>query len=150
MEKKQSKLRMITLSKIDFYGAQQLINGYFNALDRRDYDAVLDLLTDDVDWRLNGSRSGRAEVAQALSARPENFAVRHFVSNLEVTGGDVFFLLMVIGYFTGDEETAPYSLGTKETHGPIIGDMQAQLVQTADGLKISQLTSDVVFKAIER
>lgn len=133
--------------RFDFGEVQQLINEYFNALDRRDYELLVNCLAEDVDWRLRGDRSGRDQVIEALSDRPENFDVRHFVTNLQITGSRAFFILTVLGYFRGDEENAPYVLdGSDRVHGPMIADINITLVRTAEGIKIKQMLSSLIFR----
>lgn len=132
----------------EFVEIEQLINRYFNALDRRDHAALLDCLTEDVDWRMRGDRIGRAQVAQALAERPDNFMVRHLITNLEIRDASAFFLLVVIGVFSEQRQTAPYSLvPPNHVHGPVIADCNAQFRDTSEGLKMSRLTGSVVFNS---
>lgn len=62
---------------------EAVVVGFCMALDRSDYDAVLDFVTDDIEWvRPSGTVCGRAEVRQALEARPKSRITRHLVTNI--------------------------------------------------------------------
>ena len=132
---------------LDYPAVQQLIYGYWNAMDRRDYPAVLDCLTDDVEWRASSSCEGRAAVAKALEQRPANLVVRHFISNLVVEGGDdrreAFFLIAAFARVVDDGDVAPYPTDAPQ----VIGDVRATVVATPHGPKIAKLAASVIFRA---
>ncbi|GEM_PF-2620376 len=134
---------------LDYDAVQKVIYGYWNALDRRDYPVMLDLLTEDVEWRAGAACDGRAAVAKALEQRPTKLVVRHFISNLAMEDGDdareVFFLLAAFGRIARDGEASPYPSGVPH----VIADVRATIVSTQDGPKIAKMHASVVIRAEE-
>ncbi|KXU29421.1 hypothetical protein A0J57_18595 [Sphingobium sp. 22B] len=134
----------------DHGAAQQLILRYWNALDRRDYPAMLDLLTEDVEWKVSAMCEGRAAVAAELEKRPSNMVVRHIISNIVVDdapeGQEVFFLLTAFGRLTEDGDKPPYPLELPQ----ILGDIRATVVERDGQLRISRIAASPVFRAAHR
>jgi hypothetical protein len=129
-----------------FVDAQLLINRYFNALDSRDYETLLNCLTEDVDWQVSSIRAGRSDVAKAMAERPEHVEVRHLVTNLDVCqdgdAADAFFLLSTFVHFRTEGSSVPYPISPPV----IVADMRAHLVQGPSGLQMRKLLAQIIFK----
>jgi 3-phenylpropionate/cinnamic acid dioxygenase small subunit len=58
---------------------------FANAVDRRDYDRVLSVLTEDAEFiRWDRSFSGRDVIKSMLHSRDESIQTRHICSNIEI------------------------------------------------------------------
>lgn len=129
----------------DFSEVQALINSYFNAMDRRDFPAALDCLTEDVDWRVSANRSGRDEVAATLRDFPGNFVSRHLVSNLEIAGGteiEAFFVVQTFVHFLNDGDATPYPISPPSA----LTDVEATVVRTDDGPRIKRIAVSTIMR----
>lgn len=124
----------------------QVVHRYWNAIDRSDYPTVLELLSEEVDWRVSSNRSGRAEVAQALAQRPADRIVRHLITNLSVNAArgecEAFFLITAFAAKVQSGDT-----GARHVSGPaVIADVSASFTRIDGALKISRLVTTRVFQ----
>lgn len=117
-----------------------LLHRFFRALDRREYDDLLLLLTADGIWHRQGEDLTRAAVLPAMAKRSATMVIRHVVTNIVVDGDDeraeVSFLLTV---YRSDGGTMPN--GPLPLEGPAqISDGMATLVRDSGDWRISRLT----------
>lgn len=61
---------------------------FVGCLDRREYDALLDLVTPDCVWASNTTNVGHKEIRARLDARPADMTTFHLLANIEVDFAD--------------------------------------------------------------
>jgi hypothetical protein len=97
-----------------YLAIQVLVNTLWNALDRRDYEAVAECFHPQGRWFRGTWCEGRAQIRASLLRRPDNLVVRHLITNLEVTEHEaeyrIFLFATAIAKYIGAEEQPPYAL----------------------------------------
>lgn len=125
---------------------QQLISQYFHGLDNRDFPAMLNCLTEDVDWRVSSVRSGRDDVAKAMEERPTDFEVRHLITNLFIDTNEssinAKFLITTFAHFLKEGDEVPFPM----TPPLILADVATEIVETDQGLKFKSFIASILFK----
>ena len=116
----------------------QTVNKFYNALDQRQYDVLVNCFTEDGVWKRQGKElEGREKIMEAMEDRSENLVIRHVVTNIEVSIIDVNEAetseYVTIYRFDGDEKLE----GPAPLDGPgVIFLYQDKMLRTEAGWKI--------------
>lgn len=71
------------------WDCMQVVNKFYNALDERRYDVLVNCFTEDGIWKRQGKElQGRDVIMTAMQERGENLIIRHVVTNIEVSVED--------------------------------------------------------------
>jgi hypothetical protein len=121
-----------------------LIRQLWNVVDAEQWDRMLALLTDDVDYALGGACKGKAEVAQKLKERPALHVSRHLVTNELVrrtpNGFELTYLCAAYSFLPTSSMKPPYAVPQ-----PIIFDGRAALRYEGRELKFSHLSAVPIY-----
>lgn len=143
---------MTTLTKLDAVEQLELLNlaaGFFQAIDHRDYDGIIDDMTPDGTWHRQGKLlRGHADVREALDARPGALVVRHAMTSPVVRSLDddraAVDCLLVL--FAGELEVGD-TLPLRSAPPYNTADYRFVMRRVGGGWKIESMTSDSVFRA---
>jgi hypothetical protein len=130
----------------DYLDIQQNLVGFWQAMDRADYDALLAQLTDDVRWKRDRWREGKADVLQSLEQRASLLVSRHCMTNLRIApngnGYDCSYGLIIFGHNrTLETEQAPYV-----TAGPRMGDWSSKIVKRNSAWLTREISATLIFE----
>ena len=120
---------------------------YARHVDFRDYDAFVDLFSEDCRLDVGGLVEGRAALQGWLARRPENLRSRHVFTNISIDVIDADHARGVT-YVTlyrhvGDEALAPRAI---ELVGPAaVGHYEDEFVRTVDGWRFASRTAYLAF-----
>lgn len=126
--------------------------GFFVHLDRRAYDALLDLVAEDGVWLRRGEQlAGRPAIRAALDARSPTLTTRHLVSNVRVEpdGPDAARVLLDILVFQHEQEGSGMPAGSRAVAGPsaLLSSDDRLVRGVHDGTwRIARKSSEVVFR----
>jgi ketosteroid isomerase-like protein len=124
---------------------ERLSIAFANAIDRRDYPAVLDLFAEDaVVDRMGTIIRGKPALSAWLESRPVDIVTRHVCSNIAIAqhGPDTAEGLT---YFTFYKEMAAADIC--EIDGPeMVGEYHDTFTLTAQGWKLQSRKIAVIFK----
>lgn len=94
-----------------FHDVEQAVLRFWYALDRRDYGALLNGVTEDCLWLRDRWIQGQWAISAALAQRPASLSIRHLVSNMifDAThnGVSVQYILTAFSANTPAEASAP-------------------------------------------
>jgi ketosteroid isomerase-like protein len=124
---------------------ERLSVAFANAIDRRDYPAVLDLFAEDAILdRLGTVIRGKPALAAWLKSRPDDIVTRHICSNIEIVQNGPAAAEDTT-YFTFYKAAATAGIGAID--GPeSIGEYHDAFVLTAQGWKIHTRKITVIFQ----
>jgi SnoaL-like protein len=133
-------------SVTDYAEIHHYLNRFWAAMDRCDYNEILDGLTADCRWFRDRWREGRTDILESLNQRPALVVSRHNVCNLVLDrtpeGYDCAYGLIIFGFprETVDQKP-PY-----KTSGPRMGDWQSKLVNLDGRWLASEIRANLVFE----
>lgn len=127
---------------------QALSIAYARAIDFRDYDAFIELFTDDAELDAGQLLTGKAEIRAAIAQRPDDLKSRHVITNIFI---DVLSTTQArgISYLTLYRHVGPESL----TGTPIdlqgvaaVGHYEDRFEKTEDGWRIRRRKLHLAFR----
>lgn len=125
--------------------AEQDILRFWRHLDRRDYAAIIEMLTPDCRWLREAWIEGHPAIAESLSRRPEDLVTRHVVTNMivEEQGGD----LLVSHLVTTFAGRGPAGGGPLPTAAPaLVAEVGMTIVQREGRRRISRIEPEIAFR----
>jgi hypothetical protein len=117
----------------------QVVNKFYNSLDARRYDNLVNCFTEDGIWKRQGNElQGRAAILSAMEERGEHLVIRHIVTNIAVTIEDADHVstaeYVTIYRYDSDEKLE----GPAPLDGPgVIFLYQDKMVRTESGWQMS-------------
>lgn len=126
----------------------QVIYRFWRALDARDYQPLLDLVTEDCRWnRLDQMLVGRDQILASLRARLSNLEIRHIITNVIVTaeGGSLRagYLLTAFSHVRSEGESAPF----RSSPPTLIADVEMGFAPVEGAVLIDSIEAGLVFRA---
>lgn len=125
---------------------------YARCVDFRDYDAFIELFTEDGELDVGRSLIGRAAIADAMSRRPDELKSRHVLSNIFIDVIDAD-RARGISYLTLYRHIGPESLTGKpiEFSGPAaVGHYEDQFVRTESGFLFQRRRLQLTFQQAQQ
>lgn len=124
---------------------------YARAVDFRDYDAFVELFTEDGVLEVGAPLAGRQAIRDAIMQRPDQLKSRHVLTNVFIDVQDEN-TARGISYLTLYRHHGPESLepGPIEFDGPAaVGHYEDQFVRTADGFRFKRRRLHLAFRRAE-
>jgi uncharacterized protein (TIGR02246 family) len=123
-----------------------LFTAYANSVDFRDYDRVVSLFAPDGVMIRNGTpRKGAAAIMEAMEARALNTAIRHVISNTEITQSSAETATGMC-YFIAFIEPGADNATNLQMHGPaVMGEIHGEFRLTDMGWKFQHFYPRLTF-----
>jgi len=130
------------------YACQTLSIAYARAIDFGDYDAFIDLFTEDAELDAGHLLTGRAEIRAAIAQRPDELKSRHVITNIFI---DVLSTTQArgISYLTLYRHVGPESLAGApiDLQGvAAVGHYEDRFEHTAQGWRIKRRKLHLAFR----
>lgn len=123
---------------------EQLVLRFWRALDRRDYAAMLAMLTDDASWLREEWLVGQEAIGQSLEARPSDLQVRHLVTNIIVDptpdGAEVTSLVTAFAASGPEADILPSAAPA------LLADVDMAVVRAGFGWSIKRIEPRIRFR----
>lgn len=127
---------------------QRLVVQSMILIDRRRYDELVALFTDDAVWvRSDRTCRGKAEIRSALDSRPAGLVTRHLVTNIlvDVAGSDAASAISYFLAYTHDGGPAAPAFPIPCSGPNIAGELADEFVRAPAGWRILTRRTDRVF-----
>lgn len=119
---------------------------FWGAMDRADYDAIVEALTEDCRWLRADWCEGRTAIRTSLEQRPALLFTRHLVSNLALIpdsrGYACRYTLVIFGAQRSSIDASPPFVTT----GPRVAEYHAKIIRSGDRWKISEIRPELLFE----
>jgi hypothetical protein len=125
---------------------------YASCVDFRDYEAFVDLFTEDGELDTGVPLNGKAAIRKAMSRRPDELKSRHVLSNIFIDVQDADHA-RGISYLTLYRHIGPESLtgAAIEFDGPAaVGHYEDQFVRTAEGFRFKRRRLQMTFTRADK
>lgn len=133
---------------VDDKSLSDRVYAFWRALDLREYDKVVSLVSEDCTWQREVLVRGRDAILQALTARPAGLLTRHMVSNLRITDDGAptaHFMITTFGTFAGENDGSPPDCG-----GPaLIADVEMRFAATGDRTLVTEIRNQIIFRKVQ-
>lgn len=125
--------------------AEQDILRFWRHLDRRDYPAMIGMLTPDCRWLRETWIQGHPAIAESLERRPSDVVTRHVVTNLivEQRGRDLTVSHLVTTFAGKGSSDA----GPLPTAAPaLVAEISMTIVMQEDRPRIARIEPEIAFR----
>lgn len=121
---------------------EQLIHGFWRALDRRDYDGLIALLNDDCRWLRGEWLQGKAAIRASLDARAADMTTLHLVTNILIEDeGESLRIHSIVTAFSGRGGSLPLPAGAPT----LIADVDMRLLVSGTEIRIAEIEPSIPF-----
>ena len=129
----------------------RLVNQFSNFNDRRDFEALSNLFTEDGAFARptdpDNFVEGRDNILAAFQGRPNDRITRHLISNvvIDVTDENSASGLCYATLFMAPADAEPAKMGVKASPSQFVGEFNMDFSLTEHGWKIARQSGKIIF-----